>query len=129
MSEHPRTPSFGQIDLSLDESDTDPPSTPLNGEHHDGYENGGGKIPKLLPKDATHEEMVRAINGIAIEIQLTRQAVAKQGTRVGEHEEAVKASLAMIEKAIINRLQGIESMLRPALKANKPRKQRAKKGK
>lgn len=133
-SSRPHSPqSFGQLQ-HLEGDDTDPPSGPIgdDDDHENGdggYENGGGKIPKLLKNNASNAEIVNAVNGIAIEIQLTRQAVASIGKRVGEHEETVKASFNLMEKAILNRLSGIESMLRPALKVSKPRKKRSKKGK
>jgi hypothetical protein len=132
----PKTPSFGQLE-HLDE--LNPPNKRDTDEHPnsydeppdstESYENGGGKIPVLLKKGATDEEVVHAVNGIAIEMQLVRQAISSIGSRVGTHEETVKATLGLIEKSILNRLSGIETILRPVLKAKVKGRKPTKKGK
>jgi hypothetical protein len=42
----------------------------------------GGPLPPTLQPDATHEEMVKAINGLALELQFIREAFQEQGTRI-----------------------------------------------
>lgn len=47
----------------------------VNGQEH-------RKFPPLLPEDASNDDMIKAINGLAVEQQLTRQAVQELGSRI-----------------------------------------------
>lgn len=42
----------------------------------------GGPLPPALKPDATPEEMVKAINGLAVEQQLSRLSIQELGTRI-----------------------------------------------
>lgn len=54
------------------------------------------KFPRLLADDATHEDIIRAINGIAVEWQLAREAIQELGTRM-------EAGFKRLEKAFAAR--------------------------
>jgi hypothetical protein len=48
------------------------------------------RFPRLLEDDATTEDMVKAINGLAVELQLNREALQEFGKAVGALEAAVR---------------------------------------
>jgi hypothetical protein len=48
------------------------------------------KFPRLLEDDASTEDMVKAINGLAVELQLNREALQEVGKAVGALEAAVR---------------------------------------
>lgn len=50
----------------------------------------GGHMPDLLDEDASIEEIVKGVNGLAYEIQLVRQAVAELGKAIGNLETAIR---------------------------------------
>lgn len=50
------------------------------------------KFPKLLEEGASNEEIVKAINGLAVEFQCIREAVQEVGKAMGSLEAAVRES-------------------------------------
>lgn len=42
----------------------------------------GSTLPPAVRQDATRQEIVDAVNGLAIELQLVREAFQEQGTRI-----------------------------------------------
>lgn len=80
-------------------------------ELHDDEENGNGKlIPDLLREDATGHEIAKAVNGLAVEMQLTRHAISEVGTHIATRDDIID-----------ERLSNIEKMLRVALAAKRAR--------
>lgn len=51
-------------------------------------------LPDLLNDDASIDDVVRAVNGLADEIQLVRIQVQRIGTRIGELGELIEKVLA-----------------------------------
>lgn len=55
----------------------------------------GSILPPVLHEDATPEEMVKAVNGLAVELQLIRMAFQAQGTAFALHCKRVELALGI----------------------------------
>ncbi|HVE33834.1 MAG TPA: hypothetical protein VNC18_09760 [Gemmatimonadaceae bacterium] len=51
------------------------------------------RLPRRLSKDATREDMIKAINELAIETQLCRLSIQDVGTKLGELSEHIRDAL------------------------------------
>ena len=67
----------------------------INGNGHDDETTDPGvqavrKFPKLLEDDASGADIVKAINGLAVELQMNREALQEFGKAFGSLEAAVR---------------------------------------
>lgn len=52
------------------------------------------RFPRLLEEGASNDEMVKAINGLAVELQMNREALQEFGKALGSLETAVRDGMA-----------------------------------
>jgi hypothetical protein len=73
--------------------------------------NGNGHhLPNACPIWSTQTEVVHAVNALAVELQMTRQAVSRIGTRMVHNELALEERLEafeiLLKRAIASRKGG-----------------------
>jgi hypothetical protein len=90
-----------------------PASSPDDEDESNGNGNGH-HLPDALhfnpDLDVQALNVVRAVNGLSVEIQLARKAISRIGTRIATNEQALEERLeafeALLKRAIASRKEG-----------------------